>query len=372
MPDPKPSRDAQKTGHSGLAGQTGPVAPGKVFSIPSDIKYLDSLQIEALTAAFQRWRQQGAGTKRRTSRDRVWFIYLLLRYTGARLGEILNLDDRTDIDLERGVVKVGQGEGGTVREGREVQLPEAVLKELRPFLEKIENQGLRGLLFQVDPGFVRRKFYERAQEAALPKDLANPTVLRKSRAIELLRNDVPLTVVQSVLGHSTSNLTASYLDYSDDDIHKIIGQFIRKETRRRTSARNSFYGKITGIKRGEVQSQVELTTLSGIQVYSIITTDSLETLELSKDRMATAIVKAPWVVVSKEEHAPRTTARNKFRGRVVKLNTGSITSEVVVELPDATLICAIVTQESVEDLGLSVGDRAWVMFKALSVIVDLD
>ena len=294
---------------------------------------------------------------------------MLLRYTGARLGEILSLDDRKDIDLERKIVKLGKEENGQVRE---VQLPEQVVQELRSFFEDRVDKVLRGVVFQMDQGYIRRKFYERAEEVALPKELVNPTVLRKSRAIELLRSDVPLTVVQSMLGQSTSNLAASYLDYSDEDIHRIIGQFIQKETRHRTSARNSFYGKITGIKRGDVQSEVELTTLSGNKVYSVITTDSLEALELSRDRMATAIVKAPWVIVSKEDHAPRTSARNKFQGRVVKVNQGMVTSEVVVELSDGTHICAIVTGESVTSLALEVGDQAWVIFKALSVIVDID
>ena len=366
MSDQKFSGDNAKSGHSGMSAMP---APGKVFTIPSDIKFLDSLQIEILTETFRNWLGKSSGESTRKSRSRVWLIFLLLRYTGARLGEILSLDDRSDIDMERAVVKLGKAESG---QAREVQLPEPVIQELRSFLDDSVDEDLRGVIFQMDQGYVRRKFYERAREAALPKELVNPTVLRKSRAIELLRSDVPLTVVQSMLGQSTSNLAASYLDYSDEDIQRIISQFIRKEAQHRTSARNSFYGKITGIKRGDVQAEVELTTLSGNKVYSIITTDSLATLELSKDRMATALVKAPWVIVSKEDHVPRTSARNKFQGNVTKVNKGKIMSEVVVALPDTTKICAIVTDESVNKLDLKAGDAVWVMFKALSVIVNLD
>lgn len=330
---------------------------------------MDSLQIESLTETFRIWLKKSPRQFTQKSRSRVWLIYLLLRYTGARLGEILSLDDRTDLDLERNIVKLGKGEGGPERE---VQLPDLVVRELRAFLENSDNQDIRGAVFEMDQGFIRRKFYERAREAALPRELVNPTVLRKSRAIELLRSDVPLTVVQSMLGQSTSNLTASYLDYSDDDIQRIIGQFIQKEARHRTSARNSFHGKITGIRRGDVQSEVELTTLSGNKVCAVITTGSLETLELSKDGMATAIVKAPWVVVSKGDQPPRTSARNRYLGRVIKVNEGKVASEVVVELPDGTHICSILTEESVKNLGLAAGDQAWVMFKALSVIVVVD
>jgi molybdate transport system regulatory protein len=345
------------------------LAPGKVFSIPPGIKYLDSLQIEALTEAFRIWRDKSPTRTARRSRSRIWLVYLLLRYTGARLGEILSLDDRAAIDLEHQTITLGKTETG---QARTVQLPDPVVRELLSFLGDNENRDLLGAVFQMDPGYVRRKFYERAPEAALPKDLVNPTVLRKSRAIELLRNDVPLTVVQSMLGQSTSNLTASYLDYSDEDVQRIVGQFVREEAKRRTSARNSFYGKITRIVRGDVLSEVELTTLSGIRVYSLITTASLEALELCKDRMATAVVKAPWVIIAKGDQAPRSSVRNAFKGLVAQINRGRVVSELVVVLPDGTKICAIVTRRGMEGLALTTGEHAWAMFTPFSVIINPD
>ncbi len=345
------------------------IAPGKTFSIPNDIKWMDSFQLEALTNAFRVWSKDTPRVDVRRSRARVWLVYLILRYTGCRLGEALALDDQLDISLERGVVRLGRREGEA---GREIQLPDAIVAELKEHLLDPANRGLAGHFFQVDQGFIRRKLYERADEAELPRELANTRVLRKSRAIELLRSDVPLTVVQSMLGHSTSNLAAGYMDYSDEDIRRILGQFIQKESKRRTSARNAFYGKITGIKSGDLQSLVEVTTLSGLLVRSVITNDSLETLALSKDQMATATIKAPWVVVSTDAATPRLSSSNKFQGQVVKVTKGRIAAEVIVALADATRICAIVTEESIHGLDLQVGNQAWVIFSAYSVILSLE
>ena len=49
----------------------------------------------------------------------------------------------------------------------------------------------------------------------IPKELAHPHILRHTRAIELLRAGVPVTVVQDLLGHSALTTTAVYLRISN-------------------------------------------------------------------------------------------------------------------------------------------------------------
>jgi molybdate transport system regulatory protein len=65
------------------------------------------------------------------------------------------------------------------------------------------------------------KFYERAAACGFPKELGGPDAIRKSRAVELMQNNLPLPVVQRILGHSTPNLTASFVSFSDDDIRQV-------------------------------------------------------------------------------------------------------------------------------------------------------
>lgn len=62
-------------------------------------------------------------------------------------------------------------------------------------------------------------------------------------------------------------------------------------------------------------------------------------------------------------------ATNRFAGRVVELAKGDVMSKVVIELPQGVRIGAVITTDSVERLGLSVGSKAFAIIKATEVIV---
>jgi molybdate transport system regulatory protein len=340
------------------------------FAVPRDIKYLDSEQLEALTASFRTWYRKASRPDIRRARGRVWLVYLALRYTGARLGEVLALDDRTDIDGDRGVIKFW---GDGLRTGeplREVQIPAAVMAEITAYLHGTTE--LRGSVFQLDQGYVRRKFYERAKAIQLSQELGNPRMLRNSRAIELLRSGAPLQIVQNILGHASINLTAHYCDFSEEDLRRLVQYYLQKEMRLKTSARNSFTGKVTHIATGEVLSEVELMTPSGLKLVSVITNESLHNLGLAPGAIATAIVKAPWIIIEKDADTTKTSARNHFLGRITKINAGKIVAEVIASLDEGTNIVTLITIPSLANLNLQVGDSAWFLFKAFSVILNVD
>ena len=120
-----------------------------------------------------------------------------------------------------------------------------------------------------------------------------------------MQSNMPLPVVQKMLGHSSLNLTASYVAFSDDDMQQVEKYFIEKESHRKTSARNSFFGKISSIKRGDIQATVELTTIGGDTVTTVITKESLARLGLKKGSLITAEVKAPWVILQRSDKEPR-------------------------------------------------------------------
>lgn len=348
-----------------------PPDPARIFHIPEEVKHLQAEQLNALTEAFRAWREAATGPARRQARGRVWLAYLLLRFSAGRLGEVLALDDRVDLDLERGVVTLGRGEAGEGA-GRRVQIPEDAARDLAEFLADPANQGLAGQALRLDQGYMRRQFQARGAEAGLPRELANPRVLRNSRAIELLRQGVPLTIVQEILGQGTVNLTAGFLSFAQEDRERIVRFHLDKETRLRTSARNSFQGRVTRIKKGSLLAQVELTTSGGFRLVSVITNDSLETLSLRRGLPVTALVKAPWVIIARGEEPPRVSASNRLRGRVTRLNTDAISCEVIVTLGDNTQVCALVTMGSVAELGLAPGEEVWTVFKSSAVILTVD
>ncbi len=344
----------------------GALCPAKTFAVPDNVKHLDTAQLDALTEAFRAWRDKGGPAAQQRSRNRIWLAYLLVRHGALKLGEVLALDDARDFELQSGLVRI-RGE-----HAREVKLPPNVVEELTALLDTPMLASLRGTVFRLDQGFVRRKFYERGAEAGLPRALANPSVIRHSRAIELLREGAPLAVVQSFLGHQTLNLTAQYVSFSPEDIARIVDYYIKKEAGMKTSARNSFTGSVTTIRRGNILAEVEVVTPSGLSVVSVVTEDSLKALGLAPGSLVTASIKAPWVVLVKEEQKLMTSARNKFCGVITGINLGQISAEVLLQLQDGTVLCALVTDESVKLLDLKVGDPICALVKAFAVILNVD
>jgi len=65
-------------------------------------------------------------------------------------------------------------------------------------------------------------------------------------------------------------------------------------------------------------------------------------------------------------------ARNILKGKVVKVIRGAVNSEVTIELPGGTRIVSIITNSSVENLGLTEGKEAYAIIKASSVMVGVD
>ena len=65
----------------------------------------------------------------------------------------------------------------------------------------------------------------------------------------------------------------------------------------------------------------------------------------------------------------KTSVRNQYRGHIGSLQRGAVNSEVVLELPGGERLVSIVTNESVEQLGIAVGDEVHALIKESSVII---
>lgn len=339
----------------------------------AEIRSLDEAQVAALELSFRSWMDASRRRADYASRRRLWLIFLLLRSTGARLGEVLGLDPTRDLDLdsERPTAHFGRNGG----DGREVPLPADVARALREALADPTLAPDAAKLFDMDQGHVRRKFYERAEAAGLPRELASPSVLRRSRARQLMRQDVPLPVVQRLLGHSSADLTAAFSDYSDLEAGDIVEAYLKREERRKTSARNRFFGAVSKVVEGPVVASVEITSLGGFKVTSVVTRESVERLGIRPGVLATADIKAPWVQIAAGEDEPRSSAANRYPATVRRILTGEaqgdqVAAEVVAELSDGTMLAAVITHESVRRLNLAVGSRVWASFGAFSVILN--
>lgn len=65
-------------------------------------------------------------------------------------------------------------------------------------------------------------------------------------------------------------------------------------------------------------------------------------------------------------------ARNVFKGKVLKVVKGAVNSEVTIELPGGTQIVSIITNSSVKSLGLKKGREAYAVVKASNVMVAVE
>jgi molybdate transport system regulatory protein len=354
---------------SKMVSMTGQSYHGRIYSAPDHDKCLDSVQLYRLEQSFRDWTQASSRSDVRASRQRILLIFLLIRFTGAKLNEVLMLDLSQDIDFDEKSVSFGRMVEQSRRSQRKVQLSETLCNEIQDiiaapfFKEEIQN------MLRVDPGFVRRKFYERAEACGIAKQLGAPEILRKSRAVELMQSNMPLPAVQMLLGHSTPNLTSSYVSFSEDDIQQVTKLFMEKESTRKTSARNTFFGKIQSIRKGDIQARIELATIGGYRITTIITNDSLQRLGLKEGKLITAEVKAPWVMLLKSGNENACSADNMLNGIVERITRGEINTEYLVRISDGTVVCSIVTSESSRNIALVEGNEAWVLFNGFSVVL---
>jgi molybdate transport system regulatory protein len=352
----------------------GPPPPshGRLSPAGDSENCLDTKQLQDLEQAFRRWAISSKRPDHRNSRDRILLVFLIIRYTGGRLNEVLSLDLFQDFNRDTQTIRFSKKHSGKDSISRDVQIPETISADIQAMTSDLASRWPGGSVFRIDPAHVRRKFYEQATAIGIPSSMGTPETIRKSRAVELMRSNMPLQVVQKILGHSTPNLAASYVEFSDSEISQVAKYFAARENNRKTSARNSFFGKINTIHKGAIQTLVEVVSVSGNSITSIITNGSLARIGLKPGMLITAEVKAPWIQLCKKESAPTCSADNMFQGTVCRITKNRTTAEIVVRLPDGTELCAIITEKSRRQMDIHDQDLLWAFFDAFAVVLHLD
>jgi molybdate transport system regulatory protein len=138
----------------------------------------------------------------------------------------------------------------------------------------------------------------------------------------------------------------------------------------KTSARNFLTGTITAIRTGMTTDEVEIAVGDDRVCATMSHTDCVE-LGLTTGMEASALIKAPSVIVVAHPHRLKFPSTNHLHGKVSSITPGAVNTEVVVDLDGGQSVAAIITQSSAEGLGLAVGDVASVIFKASSVFIAL-
>jgi len=187
------------------------------------INFLTQDQLNNLIATFQSWYDDPtiSDTKRRI-RGRYWLVFLTLRFTGARISEVININYE-DIDFRNAEIKViTLKRHNPKKKGqyRIIPVPSNLTGEIASYIA--EYPYMRDKLFKIDRSNFNKVFKELAVQSGIHKDLAHPHILRHTRAIELLRAGVPVTIVQDLLGHSALTTTAIYLRISGQEAKGIL------------------------------------------------------------------------------------------------------------------------------------------------------
>lgn len=144
---------------------------------------------------------------------RDFLLMQVLWRTGVRVSELINIKPG-DIEWTNQVVNITKGKGG---KQRRVLLDEKTLQMLSDYVSA-QNIGEEQPVFDL----------KRRQIGNIVKKYGNmigvdvhPHTLRHSFAIHLVRSGMDLRRVQLLLGHSSLNTMAVYLQFNDQDLQDV-------------------------------------------------------------------------------------------------------------------------------------------------------
>ncbi len=72
------------------------------------------------------------------------------------------------------------------------------------------------------------------------------------------------------------------------------------------------------------------------------------------------------------ESNKKISARNQLRGTVEEIVLGVITAKVTLRIAGDTLIESVITRQSVEELGIKIGDSVTALIKSTEVMIMAD
>ncbi len=138
---------------------------------------------------------------------------------------------------------------------------------------------------------------------------------------------------------------------SDDDalpLNSLLAAISRFSLQ--TSARNQWFGTVTGRDRAQVQQHVDVLLADGTTRLKVaLTARSGERLGLDEGKEVLVLLKAPWVNIT-QDSAAAAGADNQLPGRISHIEHGEAQSEVLMTLPDGQTLCATLAREQADRL----------------------
>jgi molybdate transport system regulatory protein len=140
----------------------------------------------------------------------------------------------------------------------------------------------------------------------------------------------------------------------------------------KTSARNALRGVIVEIAVDQLSAEVTVQVSSDTIIHASVTLASLKELGLCIGREAVVLVKAPFVMIARDEAGLQTSARNSIAGTVLRCETTPLHAEVVIDIGDGKTLAASITAHSAAALEVREGMRLRALFDAAHVLLAVD
>ncbi|NRN28279.1 molybdenum-dependent transcriptional regulator [Photorhabdus heterorhabditis] len=136
-----------------------------------------------------------------------------------------------------------------------------------------------------------------------------------------------------------------------------------------TSARNQFFGTIIDHDHNRVQQHICILLADGqTSLNAALTEQSAKRLSLVKGKEVLALIKAPWVKLTKEQ-SPTSHFDNALTGQISQIETGEENTEVIITLDGGETLCSILSNQEADNLKLHSKDKITALFNADQVII---
>ncbi len=152
--------------------------------------------------------------RRRLDRDRLMCQFLF--FTGVRVSEAIRLKP-SDLDTSTGEFVIKTLKQRKAVKFRRIPVPEFLLKEIQLFQPVPDF-----LIWNLSRSMVWRIVKEIMLAAEITGIQATPKGLRHTFAVRAVLQNMPLTLLQKLMGHTKIESTAVYLDVMDAEQRKLV------------------------------------------------------------------------------------------------------------------------------------------------------
>jgi len=140
----------------------------------------------------------------------------------------------------------------------------------------------------------------------------------------------------------------------------------------KTSVRNQLVGRVASIKPRMYHGEVLLKLAGGDLILAILTLESINRLGLTEGSETYILIRAPHLIMVKEEAKLKFSASNRLCGKVIGLSHARLNSEITLALAGGDLLKVAVPYESIAELAIKEGDKLCGVFKATNVILAVE